>query len=406
MPTHRKLTRQDARQLAILKQHLSDDEPPPLLDLIQNLGCVQLDPISAVAPTHQLVLWSRTGRDTEPELDKLRWENRDVFEYWAHAASLVTTEDYPVHAWNMRDRNENDERWQKWSAERNLNGMTDYVLDQLRERGPLLSREIEDPSERYDHQWWSGRHVPRVLQHLWTCGDVMIVGREGRQRRWGLVTNFFPQTVLDHTPWTDEQITRYAVQVAVRALGVATLRQIKIHYTRNRYPHLKRILKELVAEGVLEQVEVTENGEPLKDDWYLHADDAPLLEAIQRGERQPTHTTLLSPFDNLICDRDRTELLWDFEFRIEIYVPAKKREYGYYVLPILHEDALIGRINPKYDASTGTFHVYDVYKEPSALRNKQLLRRIRREVEQLAAFVGAERVEWGNEPEEWAALRA
>lgn len=405
MPTLPQLTRQDARQLAIIKQHLADDEPPALLTLITDLGCVQLDPISAVAPSHRLVLWSRTGHNPDPALEPLRWETRDLFEYWAHAASLVATADYPVHAWNMRQARENDENWQAWAAARNLDGMTDYVLAQLHERGPLLSREIEDPSERYDHRWWSGRHVPRVLQHLWTCGEVMVVGREGRQRRWGLTAGFLPASVLAAPAWTDAQVTRYAVGVAVRALGVATPQQIKAHYTRHRYPALAQALRDLLAEGVLVRVAVTENGAPLKGDWYMHADDAPLLAEIQRGARRPTRTVLLSPFDNLICDRDRTALLFGFHYRIEIYVPAEKREYGYYVLPLLHEDRLIGRIHPKYDAETGTLHVYDVYCEPGAPRNRRLLRQIRQEVERLGALVGARQVVWGNVPEGWAGVR-
>jgi uncharacterized protein YcaQ len=402
-PTRRQITRSDLRSLIIAKQSLGDCPDTSLVQLIRDLGCVQLDPISTVERSHLLVLWSRLETVDTAELDRLLWEEHSLFEYWAHAASIVPTSDYPVHQWNMRQV-QASKRWPKWFAERGAAELESYVLNELRERGPLLSREIEDDTERYQSAWWSGRYVPRMLQFLWTRGDVMIAGREGKQRRWGLTEQVLPETVTAIDPWTDDQITHYAAQVAVKALGTATPKQIRYHYTRDRYPDLKNVLETLVTEGAMERVDIVENGEALPGDWVIHTDDLPLLEGIQRGEGSPSRTTLLSPFDNLICDRDRTELLWDFRFRIEIYVPKAKREYGYYVLPILHEDQLVGRIDPTFDRKTGTFHVNNVYREPSSPRNRRMLRRIRRAVENLAAFVGAERIEWGNVPDEWTAL--
>jgi hypothetical protein len=231
----------------------------------------------------------------------------------------------------------------------------------------------------------------------------MVVGRQGKQRIWDLTEHHLPEW----TPrdiWDDAQITEFSAEKAILALGAGTAKQIKYHYTRGRYPTLTKALKKLVAAETLEQVEVVENGEALKGDWYIHTNDVPLLEAIQAGEFSGK-TTLLSPFDNLICDRDRTEALFDFYYRIEIYVPKDKRQYGYYVLPILHGDRLIGRIDPRMDRKTGIFHVQNMYAEPTAPKNKRLVRQIQQSVESLAGFLGADAIEWNNVPDEWSALK-
>lgn len=398
------LTRQDLRRLAVTRQHLTKQKPPTMLDVIRDLGCVQLDPIRAVERTHLLVLWSRLGNFGETELETLRWQEKALFEYWAHAASMVLTEEYPVYAWGMRHRR-NDKRraaqYQKWFDEHpGLIELKDHILDRLRQEGPLFSRDIETEDHmRYESRWSSGRFVGDILNYLWTNGEIIVTERLGNHRRWGLAEAFWPEwTPQDE--WTAEQACRFAVQKAVRALGAATVKQIKVHYTRGMYPGLTAVLKNLVKEESL--IPVTADGMP--GDYYLHADDLPLLRQIQAGNWQP-RTTLLSPFDNLICDRDRTESLWDFYFRIEIYVPAAKREYGYYVLPILYGDKLIGRIDPKMDRKTNTLHIHNVYAEPNAPTFKKTVREIGQSVTSLAKFLGAKQIEWGNLPDVWATLK-
>jgi len=200
-------------------------------------------------------------------------------------------------------------------------------------------------------------------------------------------------------------VTRFAVQKAVRALGAATSKQIKRHYTRGRYPKLTAVLKKLVHEGVLLEVTVLGRDEvPLPGPWYMHQEDSDLLAHIQAGNWHG-RTTLLSPFDNLICDRDRTELLLNFFYRIEIYVPKKKRQYGYYVLPILHQDRLIGRIDADMNRSTNTLHLHNVYAEEGAPGGQQTVQAIAQAAADLGQFLGAEDVAWGQVPDVWKALR-
>ena len=399
-----KLSRQDLRRLAITRQHLTKATPPPMLDLIRDLGCVQLDPIRAVERTHLLVLWSRLGNFDVTELERLRWQEKALFEYWAHAASMVLTEEYPVFNWGVRQRRADSRRaarYQKWFDEHpGLIELKEHILDRLGQEGPLFSRDIETEDDlRFESRWSNGRFVGFILDYLWTNGEIVVTERVGNQRRWGLAEQWLPEWALQET-WTAEKTCRFAVQKAVRALGAAIEKQIKVHYTRGMYPNITAVLQQLVKEEVL--IPATVDG--LSDDYYLHADDLPLLHQLQNGNWQP-RTTLLSPFDNLICDRDRTEALWDFYFRIEIYVPKAKREYGYYVLPILYGDKLIGRIDPKMDRKTNTLHIHNVYAEPGAPKFKKTVREIGKSVASLAAFLGAKQIEWGNVPDAWADLK-
>ena len=365
---------------------------------------MQLDPIRAVERTHLLVLWSRLGNFDKAELKQLRWAEKALFEYWAHAASMVLTEEYPVFNWGMRHRQADKRRaakYQKWFDEHpGIIALKDHILDRLREEGPLFSRDIETENDmRYESRWSSGRFVGFILDYLWTNGQILTVERVGNQRKWGLAEDFWPAWTPQEA-WTAEEVCRFAVQKAVRALGAATSKQVKVHYTRGMYPGVTAVFRQLVKEEILIPVTVKE----VPGDYYLHAAELSLLRQLQNGDWQP-RTTLLSPFDNLICDRDRTEALWDFYFRIEIYVPKAKREYGYYVLPILDGDRLIGRIDPKMDRKTKTLHIYNVYAEPGAPNYKKTVRAIGKAVTSLASFLGARQIEWGNVPDGWAALK-
>ncbi len=404
----RQITHIDARKLAISRQHLDARKRPSMLDVIRDLGCIQLDPIRHVARTHKLVLWSRLGNYDADELAYLRWEKRALFEYWAHAASIVLTEEYPVHQYRMlMYRDPERSRWaqqmQDWFAREPeiFEPLLTHVWDELAQRGPLLSRDI-DGEKMEGSRWYNGRYAPRVLDYYWSRGEVMIYGRPGNQRLWGLAEDFWPEDT-PRDVWAEAEVTAFAVQKAIRALGVATAKQIKVHYTRGVYPKLNKVLKNLVKTGVLHQVQIMKNGEPLPQDWYLHKDDVSLLDDIEKGDWNG-RTTLLSPFDNLICDRDRTELLWDFFYRIEIYVPKAKREYGYYVLPILHNDHLIGRMDAKMDRKKHELQINTVYAEDDAPKDTAVARQIGQAVGELSAFLNAENVMWGEIPSFWRGM--
>ena len=384
-----------ARRLAISRQRLAGPPAPAtaagLLDVVRDLGCLQLDPTNAVARTHLLVLWSRVGVYDPAALDTLLWDERALFEYWAHAASLVLTEHFPVHAYMMRRHRKSGSPWSEritgW-IETNA-ALRDHILDELRAHGPLPARTFEDRSvESWQSSGWTeGRNVGRMLDFLWTRGEVLVAGRVGSQRLWDLAEHVLPAWTPQEE-WSEAEVTRFAAQKALRALGVARPAEIELHYTRDRYPGLPAVLADLEAEGVIVPAQIVDEGRAWPGPYYVHRDDLPLLDRLAAGAWEP-RTTLLSPFDNLICDRARTERLFDFRFRIEIYVPKDKREYGYYVLPILHGDRLIGRIDPLMDRKHHRLTINAVYAEPDAPTEAETAPAIAAAIERLATFLGA-----------------
>lgn len=389
------------RRLAISSQWLNHErgatDPARLLDVVRQIGCLQLDPISAVARSHQLVMFSRVGPYALADLDHLLFTERSLFEYWAHAASIVLTEDYPIHNALMRTYLTDDSDWSRrkraWLQENEA--LLRHILDELVARGPLMSRDFEDKAKGdwYSSGWTSNRNVSQMLDYLWTSGQIMVVGRQGGQKVWDMAERALPEWAPRHTLTPDERVT-LAVTKALRALGIATERQIQQHFTRGRYPGLRRVLQQMEAAGQVERVGVAADGAALPGPWYLLSESAPLLDRIEAGDWHG-QTRLLSPFDNLICDRARTETLFDYYFRIEIYVPKSKRQYGYYVLPILHDDRLIGRIDPQMDRKHKTLMINAVYAEPDA-PGESAAQAVALAIQELATFLGASHIQFGD----------
>ena len=408
----RTLTPTLARRLAITRQHLAGQRAPAtadnILNIVRDLGCLQLDPISVVARSHRLVLWSRLGAYDPAHLDALLWRERKLFEYWAHCASIVLTEDYPIHRAFMRNYAADDSAWsrrvRKWLKDNDALRRT--IITRLRREGPLPARAFEGTEARawVSTGWTSGRNVSRMFDFLWLSGTVMVAGRDGLQKVWDLSKRCLPAWT-PREKLSEREIVRRAAQRALRALGVATPRQIEQHFIRGRYANVARVLAELEKEKRIARVQVVADGNAWKGDWYIHADDIPLLEKLSAGDWEPC-TTLLSPFDNLICDRARTRLLFDFDYTMEIYTPKHKRKYGYYVLPILYGDQLVGRIDAAMDRARGALKINAVYAERDAPQTRQAVRAIADAVERLAEFLGAQKIELPRRvPRGWESLR-
>ena len=285
----------EARRIAVRAQ-LLDGSAAGLLETVRQLGFLQIDPISSVAPPQYLVPWSRLGNYDRAELDRLLWEERKLVEW---RAFIYPIEDLPLLQARMRLLpSTNGKAWL-----REHQSFRRYVLRELEQRGPLLSREIETHTSRKGkerHDWWGARQMGLMLEILAGRGEVAVVGRRGGQRVWDLAERWYPET--EKVTWKDAE-ARIADK-RWRSLGV------KIDRGR------------LVA--------------------HPDAVDGPV----------PNRITFLSPFDRLIHDRARTEALWDFHYRLEMYVPKAKRVHGYYVLPILRGDRLVGRIEPVWNRKT------------------------------------------------------
>lgn len=401
-----KITPTEARRTAVAAQCLNGPYPENskenLLNVLQQIRCLQLDPIRAVERTQYLVLWSRLGYYDREHLHQLIYEDRHLFEYWAHAASIVLTEDYPVHEYMMRRYGRSGSSWSKrlskWVNENEE--FKNYILSEIDQRGPLLTKDFDDQSKVpwESGGWTTGRSVAYMINYLWTTGELMVSKREGLKRWWDHSHRVLSRDELE-SGWTAEQVTRYAAQKSLKALGIGRARDIGRHFVEGRYHNLNKVLDKLQREGVIIPVEI----EGWPDQWFIHRDNLPLVETIQNGSWQP-RTTLLSPFDNLIRDRDRTELMWNFFYRIEIYVPQAKREYGYYVLPILHGEELIGRISPRMDRKKKLLDVEAVYVEPTTTLDEATGTAVREAIENLAHFLGAKTITYGAVPAPWRHL--
>ena len=284
---------------------------------MRRLGFLQLDPIATVATPQELVLWSRLGAFDRTELDRLLWEERALFEW---NAFIWPIESLPMVRGLMRRRRTSThyahERWMREFMTENRS-FRRYVMRELEQRGPLLSRELDDRAkgEPRDHRWYGSRRVGHMLTilHLW--GEIAVAGRRGRQRLWDLAERVYP-----------------AGDAMTPDPGPAALDEQRFR-----------------SQGVR-----LEKGRLLA---HPDATDGPV----------PDRAVLLSPFDRLIHDRDRTEALWDFFYRLEMYVTPAKREYGYYVLPLLVGDRLVGRAEPVVDRKAGTMKLLGAWGDTSRL---------------------------------------
>ncbi len=320
---------EEARRIAIRAQAL-DGSATGVLDTVRRLGYLQIDPISTVAPPQQLVLWSRLGAYDRTELDRLLWDEKKLIEWNAY---IWPVEVLPLLRARMRRRRRGEYAHERRAAEllETNARFVRFVLTELERNGPMLSREIEGDAVRTwaSHGWFGDRNVSLLLEILQNRGRVAVVGRQGGQRRWDLAERWYPET--ETVPLREAD--RALAEQRFRALGVR-----------------------LTATG-----------------WEAHPDasDGPV----------PDRVTFLSPFDRLVHDRDRAEALFDFHYRLEMYVPKAKREYGYYVLPILVGDGLVGRIEPRFDRKTRTLDVLGAWGDTS---------RADEALTSLAAFLGAE----------------
>lgn len=396
-----------ARRLAIAGQRLgppqATGDAEGILAVVRQLGCLQLDPTNVVAPSHRLVLWSRLGAYDSAALETLQWHTRQLFQYWAHAASIVPTEDYPIHRRFMLAWARGDSGWgQRLKPWVQANAaLKRHVLGEIRRRGPLPSSAFEDRSTRawQSSGWTSGRNVDRVLAYLWMAGRLVVARREAGRRWWDLADRWLPDWT-PRQPLSEREMVRQAAQRSLRALGVAREIHIQQHFIPGRFVGLREVLAELQRSGDVLPVQIKDGSEGWPGTWYVHANDLPLVDRLERCDWKP-RTTLLSPFDNLIRDRARTRTMFGFDYSIEIYVPAARRKYGYYVLPVLHDDRLIGRVDAALDRKQQNLQLRAVYAENNKASSTEGAA-VASAVAELASFVRAKTVtQTGTIPPAW-----
>jgi len=392
------MTASAARRLAIAAQRIVRAPPPTrngILQLIRDIGYLQLDPTNVVARNPQLVLWTRLGR-YDPRLLEGLLAKRQLFET---VSLIVPTSDVAIHLATMRAYRRATNAGAAPSPHGSLAGagggtwpvraakflaqnpqLRRSVLARLRRDGPLPLTAFED---RALVSWTSGgwndeRNVTMMLAILQRRGEIAVAGRNRGRKLWTLADGWLPGTV----PLSARALEREATLRALRSTGVATLKQLRSHYAFARYV-TQRALDALVHEGSVAPVQIADV--TWKGPHYAPAD-------VTMRDSWEERTTLLSPFDNLIIDRARTEQLFGYRYRMEIYLPAHLRKIGYWAMPVLHGDRIVGSVDPRFDRARGELVVNKVVLEPAAPRN--IMSHVKRAVEELAAFVGATKVRW------------
>ena len=365
------------------------------MEVIHHLGGLQVDPTSAVARSERLVLWSRLGSYDIAELDRALYRERSLFEWWAY---ILPMRDFPIYREAMR-RHANGKAFSPARAEYRAQWMAAnasfrrHVLARLRREGPLRSHDFEDRAALSwpSGGWNEGKNTGPMLELLWDQGVIAIVGRDGSQRIWDLVERRYPLQERRNEKVADEIVQRCdrAGIELVTCGGERLTYRTADDWERNR---TQQIRDEAYVKRTRERVAARVRVEGLRNHWVAHTDTL--------GREFTPRTTLLSPFDQLIWNRKRTEDLFGFRFRLEIYVPVKDRRFGYFVMPILHGDRLIGRLDPFFDRAEGRLAIKAVYAESDAPADAA--EDIAASIAELASWLGARDVTFGKRmPVKW-----
>jgi uncharacterized protein YcaQ len=334
------------------------------LDVIRQMQVLQIDTIHVVARSPYLVLWSRLGSYEPRWLDELLAEGK-LFEYWSHEACFLPIEDYALYRRRMIAPGSWGWKYSHEWVSKHM-GEVKGVLDAIRERGPVRSSDFTRTDGKRGG-WWEWKPEKRALEMLFTAGELMIARRHNFQRLYDLRERVLPFWDDANLPPRDEA-RRSMTLKAVRALGITTARWVGDYFRMNRQETASYV-RQLGEEKALLSVQV----EGWNETAYVHPDNRKLLRAAAGGKLQPTLTTLLSPFDPLVWDRERARAMFSFDYRLECYTPAPKRIYGYFTLPILHRGALIGRLDPKAHRKEGVFEVKALYLEPGVKVTNELV---------------------------------
>ena len=365
------------RALALYTQklHTTNHQPKPdadaLYDMVDSLGCVQIDTLQMVHRSQYLVLWSRLGSYDPGDFYSLVYgSDRRLFEGWQHAASIIPLAEYRFQKPHQRSLKEEPSDWYtRWLTENNNSMMLNQVLERIQNEGGLRASDFKYEGPKRG-SWWDWKPAKMALEYHFAFGNLMVADRPNFQRVYDLTSRILPDWV-DLSEPTIEQRDRFWIERGVRALGVCDPAQAA-DYTWMKLGRARPIVKTLVKEGVLLEVEAELMGAQTET-MLVHRDRLPLLERAASGEIQPRRTTFLSPFDSLFWARQRDRKLWGFRQSLEAYLPAAKRTYGYFCLPILHKDRLVGRFDPKLDRKANRLIIKALYLEPGIQPDDELI---------------------------------
>jgi uncharacterized protein YcaQ len=379
------LSASEARRIALAAQGFGQARPTRwskrrLVAAIEQLAVVQIDSVNVVSRSHYLPLFSRLGAYPRKMLEDLAWGRKPaLFEYWGHEASLMPLSLQPLLRWRMADAAKGVGAWGYVARYiRDHRPVIEGALAQVRERGPLAASELDLAKRTGSGGWWEWSEAKRATECLFWMGELTTATRRGSfERVYGLPEQVLPAEIVNAPTPSREDAQRALIAAAGRAMGVATVADLR-DYFRMGPAEGKARVEELVEDGALTPVQV----EGWRQTGYLAKDAA--------APRSIRARALLSPFDNLIWFRERTERLFDVRVRLEIYTPAHKRTHGYYVLPFLQGSAITARVDLKADRKAGVLIVQAAHKEPSARADTPA--DLAAELAVMAEWLGLERV--------------
>lgn len=410
------------RALRALALHAQGLDAPPagpatpdaIYDAVTRLGCVQIDTLQVVHRSHYLALWSRLGAYDPADFDRLIYgdagappgqNTRRLFEYWRHAASIIPLTNYRYQLPQMRWYREQGSPWYQDFLDKPENqALIRAILERVHREGAVRAADFERDDSRRG-SWWDWKPAKAALEHLYNQGELMIADRVNFQRVYDLAARVLPDWV-DTTDPGAEDAGRYHVEQAVRALGVCQPAQAA-EYAYMKRGEAKPFVEALIADGTFAVVQ-GETVDGKAREMIVHRDDLPQLERAADGALPPRHTTFLSPFDSLFWARDRDMQFWEFRQVLECYKPEAQRIWGYYCLPILHRDRLVGRFDPKLERDTGTLRLKALYLEPGVAPDEPLVAEVAAAMRDFMAFHDATDlvIERSDPPAFGAKLRA
>jgi hypothetical protein len=378
-----------ARRLFLHRHGLSETGPPTragLLDLIDRLGFVQVDSINTVERAHHMILFARRPTYRPRHLTGLLERDRTLFEHWTHDAAVIPTAFYPQ--WRLRfdrDAERLKARWREWRRD-GFEEKFDDILAHIRDHGPAMSRHLGDDEARAGGGWWDWRPSKTALEYLWRTGDLAVCRREGFQKVFDLSERVIPDA--HRAPRLPEtEVIDWACAGALDRLGFATSGEIAAFWGAVTPVEAKDWCAAHLGRDLIEIEVAGADGAPRR--VFARPD---ILEAAADAPAPTGAIRVLSPFDPALRDRNRTERLFGFHYRIEVFTPAPKRKYGYYVFPLLEGDRLIGRIDMKRRTDRGALDVAAFWPEPGVQLGKGRLARLEAALDRVARFAGCARV--------------
>jgi len=380
----------DIQRLTVPNLASPTPTPDTIVDLVKALGYVQIDTLHVVNRAHYVTLWARFGAYNIDDFHKLIYTagQRQLYEGWGHAASIIPLEHYRYHRWRISSD------FHEWLNKDGNRDLVNHTLERIRSEGGLRVGDFEYKGPQRG-TWYDWKPPKMALEALFAYGDLMVADRVTFQRVYDVRERVLPEWV-DVTPVAPDEARRFCLEQAAKALGVFEPRHLTWYAHMFATP-ARSILRALIEDGTLLEIQ----GESMHGvrTWMVHRDNLTLLERAADGAIKTERTTFLAPFDSLFWAWERDQRLWGFRQVLECYKRAPDRVYGYFCFPILHKDRLVGRFDPKLDRKSGVLHLNALYLEPGIEPDDELILSVAATMRDFLSWHGAKSLTIGmSEP--------